>query len=102
MLTKPVDITNVKTYLHLIRPIEGNAVAELELDDAGKWGVRIVDQLQQGCIYALVLQMIDDLMAEPIVGHCRNQRYIKPKPRRCHRLPQPFSARREVERVCLG
>ena len=78
MLTKPVDITNVETYLHLIRPIERNAVAELELDDARKWSMRIIDQLQQRRIHALVSQIIDDLMAEPIVGHCRNERNIKP------------------------
>ena len=78
MLTKPVDITNVKTYFHLIRPIERKAIAELELDDSREWGMRIIDQLQQRRIHALVSQIIDDLMAEAIVGHCRNQRYIKP------------------------
>ena len=78
MLTESVDITNVKTYLPLIRPIECKAVAKLELDDACEWGMRIIDQLQQRRIYALVSQMIDDLMAEPIVGDCRDKRYIKP------------------------
>ena len=45
MLTKPVDITNVKAYLPLIRPIERKAIAQLELDDSRKWGMRIIDQL---------------------------------------------------------
>ena len=78
MLTKPVDITNVETYLHLIRPIERKAVAELELDDTRKWGMRIIDQLQQGRINTLVLQIIYDLMAEPVIGHRRNECNIKP------------------------
>ena len=101
VLAKPIDVTNVQTYLHVIRPIERNAIAKLELDDAGKWGMRIIDQLQQRCIYALVSQIIDDLMAETIVGHCRDERNIKPEPRRCHSLPKPLAARRELERICL-
>ena len=101
MLAEPIDVTNVQMYLHVIWPIESDAVTKLELGDAGKWRVRIIDQLQQRCIYALVSQMIDDLMAEAIVGHCRDQRYIKPQPRRCHSLPKPLAARREFERICL-
>ena len=54
MLTEAVDVTNVQMYLPVIRPIERDAVAKLELGDARKWSMRIIDQLQQRCIYALV------------------------------------------------
>ena len=55
VLAKPIDVTNVQMYLHVIWPIEGDAVTKLELDDARERSVCIIDQLQQRCINALAL-----------------------------------------------
>ena len=43
--SEPLDITNVETHLHLVRPIDSDAVTQFELDYTGKRCVRIVNQL---------------------------------------------------------
>ena len=45
LLSMSVEVTNVQAYLHLVRPIDRDAIAEFEFYYTRKWGVRILDEL---------------------------------------------------------
>jgi len=97
MLPQPIDIIDLKSHIPPIWPGKREAVTEFELHDASEWRTRFPDHLQQRCINLLILQMIDDLPAEPVIGHRSDQRYIQPRPCGRQRLPQSLSTRGEFE-----
>jgi hypothetical protein len=45
VLSQPVDVASVKMHLRAVPPIQNNAFAELELNNARKWRTRIFTSL---------------------------------------------------------